>query len=153
MGLTWWSAAALAGILLAASVCDLFSRRLPGLRRARRIPAALTWGSVAAGLLATFVTHGSVLGSLAGVGLGLAILAPFVWRGVLGEADALLLGAVGAWTSWQFVLAVALWTSVAGALIAVVYALRCPKGKDWRRRVYPYVPAITIGTALAAIIR
>jgi prepilin signal peptidase PulO-like enzyme (type II secretory pathway) len=82
----------------------------------------------------------------------LAILAPFVIRGVWGEADALLLATIGAWTTWQFVLTAAFWAGIAGAAIALVYAVRCLKGKDWRRRVYAYVPAITLGTAIAALI-
>ena len=139
-------------MLLAATACDLFSRRIPWLGRARRVPGWLTWGGILAGI-AVAASHGSMLTSLAGTALGFAVLAPFVLKGLWGEADALLLAAVGAWTGWQFVLAAAWWTAIAGALIALIYALRCPKGKDWRRRVYPYVPAITIGTAVAAFIR
>ena len=44
---------------------------------------------------------------------GLAFL-PFVWRGWLGGADALLLAAVGAWQGWRVALWTAWWTALAG---------------------------------------
>ena len=46
--------------------------------------------------------------------LGASLLLPFVRTGGFG-GDALVLGAVGAWRGWQFVLWTAWWAALAGA--------------------------------------
>jgi prepilin signal peptidase PulO-like enzyme (type II secretory pathway) len=46
--------------------------------------------------------------------LGASLLLPFVGTGGFG-GDALVLGAVGAWRGWQFVLWTAWWAALAGA--------------------------------------
>jgi hypothetical protein len=46
--------------------------------------------------------------------LGASLLLPFVRTGGFG-GDALVLGAVGAWRGWQFVLWTARWAALAGA--------------------------------------
>jgi hypothetical protein len=47
--------------------------------------------------------------------LGASLLLPFVDTGGFGGGDALVLGAVGAWRGWQFVLWTAWWAALAGA--------------------------------------
>jgi Flp pilus assembly protein protease CpaA len=47
--------------------------------------------------------------------LGASLLLPLVRRGGFGGGDALVLGAVGAWRGWQFVVWTALSAALAGA--------------------------------------
>ena len=47
--------------------------------------------------------------------LGASLLLPFVRTGGFGGGAALVLGAVGAWRGWQFVLWTAWWAALAGA--------------------------------------
>lgn len=125
-------------VLIAATVTDLHRRR---------VPALLTLGGTAAGLLAAALDGREALAaSLLGLLVGGVLLLPFVWRGGFGGADALLLATIGAWQGWQFVLWTAWWMALAGGVLALVAA--------WRgRRVFPYVPAIAAGAALAALVR
>jgi prepilin peptidase CpaA len=151
-------------VLAAAAVCDL---------RSRRVPAWLTGGGIAAGvLLAAWEGPPALRASLAGAVAGGLVFLPFVLRGWLGGADALLLAAVGAWQGWRVALWAAWWTALAGALLALgVWAWRA--WRSWRRRhhgqgagvgqagaaarletraePFPYVPAILAGTALALV--
>jgi Flp pilus assembly protein protease CpaA len=46
------------------------------------------------------------------------VVALIVWLGLLGEGDAFLLAAIGAWIDWQFALATVFWTSLVGAALA-----------------------------------
>lgn len=132
------AAPVLAVVLVAATVTDLHRRR---------VPAVLTLGGASAGLLAAALDGRAALAaSVVGLLVGGLLLLPFVVRGGFGAADALLLATIGAWQGWQFVLWTAWWTALAGAVLALVAA--------WRgRRVFPYVPAIAAGAALAALSR
>ena len=83
----------LLAVLAAVMVCDL---------RSRRVPAWLSGGGIAAGvLLAAWAGPAALRASLAGAAVGGLAFLPFVWRGWLGGADALLLAAVGAWQGWR----------------------------------------------------
>jgi prepilin peptidase CpaA len=105
------------GILLAlACLSDL---------RTRRIPNVLTISAAASGLLFHLATGGwSAAGwSVAGLFLGALLFFPmFALRG-MGAGDVKLLAAVGAWLGPGQVVSVALATSIAGGVIAVVVAL------------------------------
>jgi prepilin peptidase CpaA len=167
-GLTW---GVLLALLTAATVFDL---------RTRLVPVWLTGGGIAAGvLLAALAGPPALLGSLAGAAVGGLVFLPFVRRGWLGAADALLLAAVGAWQGWRVALWAAWWTALAGALLALgVWAWRAYRsrrgapgplptvgtagatgaataGPAGARQAsglaepFPYVPAILAGTALA----
>ena len=140
----WLSASALGLMVVIATVCDI---------RRGEIPGPLTIGGVLAGVLASLVAQGSVATSLAGAALGAGLLIGFVWLGGMGAGDAWLMAAIGAWSSWHFVLSAALWASLAGGLMAAGAAITCPRGRPWRQRVYPYVPAIAVGTAIAWFVR
>jgi Flp pilus assembly protein protease CpaA len=109
-------------VLAAATVYDL---------RSRRVPAWLTGGGIAAGvLLAAWEGPLTLRASLAGAVAGGLVFLPFVLRGWLGAADALLLAAVGAWQGWRTALWAAWWTALVGALLALgVWAWRV-----WRAR-------------------
>jgi Flp pilus assembly protein protease CpaA len=168
--LTW---GALFAVLLAATVCDL---------RTRRVPAWLSGGGIAAGVLAAAWAGPPALGaSLLGAAAGGLVFLPFVWRGWLGGADALLLAAVGAWQGWRLALWAAWWTALAGAALALaVWAWRAHRARrgartpvasagadrvdgagllapappgpaSWRAEPFPYVPAVLAGAALALL--
>lgn len=124
-------------LLSAATITDV---------RRREVPNWLTYGGVVGGLLTAAVSGwASLQVSLLGLMAGGLLLLPLVWLGGFGPADALLLAAVGAWFGWQMALWTAWWASVAGGILAVI---------TWRRgqRVFPYVPAVATGTALALLI-
>lgn len=106
---------AAAALVLIACIPDL---------RTRRIPNALTFGAAAVAIAFHAATSG-----LAGAGwsaggwlLGAALFFPlFALRG-MGAGDVKLLAAVGAWLGPAEVLWVALITSVAGGVLALVVA-------------------------------
>jgi len=122
--------------------------------RERRVPLWLTAGGILGGLLLAAGSGGVGGAALrqSGIGLvvGLLVLAPFVLLGGIGLGDALLLGVVGTWFGWTFVLWTAWWASVAGAALAVVVLVVSWTGKQ-RARTIPYVPAIAVG-ALGALV-
>src|SRR5215207_7552353 len=105
------------GTLLAvACVADL---------RTRRIPNLLTMSAAGGALLFHLFTGGWAAAgwSLAGLFLGALLFFPmFALRG-MGAGDVKLLAAVGAWLGPGQVAIVALATSIAGGVIAVVVAL------------------------------
>jgi prepilin peptidase CpaA len=104
------------GVVLIAVVWDVASRRIPNL---------LTFGAA----LAAFAAHGyfdswSGLGlSLLGWIVGVALFFPVFALGGMGAGDVKLLGAIGAWLGSASVVWVALYTGVAGGILAVVVAL------------------------------
>ena len=103
-------------ILALACVSDL---------RTRRIPNVLTMSAAAAALAFHLANGGlSAAGwSLAGLFLGALLFFPmFALRG-MGAGDVKLLAAIGAWVGPGQVAIVALATSIAGGVIAVVVAL------------------------------
>ena len=104
------------GIALTACVTDL---------RSRRIPNALTFGAAGAALVYSGVTGGwaglgsAALGWLIGA---LAFIVPFALGG-LGGGDVKLLAAIGAWLGPAGAFWVALYTGVAGGVMALGVAL------------------------------
>ena len=107
-------------VALAASACDL---------RTRRIPNALTFGAAAAALVASAWSGGSASAAQSAQGwlLGLALWFPLFALGGMGAGDVKLLAAIGAWLGPPLVLFAALYSAVAGAILAlaVVLAHRC----------------------------
>lgn len=113
--------------------------------RRRQVPAWVTFGGIVGGLLVAALSGWDALWlSLLGLAVGGLLLAPLVWRGGFGPADALLLAAIGAWQGWQFALWTAWWAALAGAALAVI---------AWRRgqRTFAYVPALALGAVLALL--
>jgi prepilin peptidase CpaA len=93
--------------------------------RSRRIPNLLTFSTAALGIVAGGSTNGldGILTGAAGWVVGLAIFfVPFALRG-LGGGDVKLLAALGAWLGPTDVIWVALYTGVAGGVLALVTAL------------------------------
>jgi prepilin peptidase CpaA len=93
--------------------------------RERRIPNWLTFGAALAGVLFQIWSGGAAglkfatLGWIAGVAV---FFLPFALGG-LGAGDVKLLGALGAWIGPMDILWLALYTGVAGMLLAVVVSL------------------------------
>ena len=109
----WTAIGGLAGV---AAVCDV---------RTGRIPNALTFGAAAAGFVfsAIHAGAGGLWTSFLGCLVGLALFLPlFMLRG-MGGGDVKLLAAVGAWLGPAGALQAALWSSLAGGVLAVVVGL------------------------------
>ena len=104
------------GVAVAAVVSDLATRRIPNL---------LTFG----GALLAVAAHGYAAGwmgaglSLAGWFLGVAFFFPVFALGGMGAGDLKLLGALGAWLGPAAAAWVALYSGVAGGVMAVFVAL------------------------------
>lgn len=121
-------------MLLTAIVTDL---------RTREVPGWLTFGGIGSGVVVAAISGADALTmSLLGMVVGGSIILPFVLVGAFGAADALLLAAIGTWMGPLFVIWTAWWMSLVGAALALI---------AWRRSqaTFPYVPAISIGAALA----
>jgi prepilin peptidase CpaA len=93
--------------------------------RTSRIPNLLTFGAAAAALAFHFATGGAsgVLSSATGWLLGIALFFPFFALGGLGAGDVKLLGAFGAWVGTSDVFLVALFSAMAGGVIATGVSL------------------------------
>lgn len=103
-------------IAVSAAACDV---------RMRRIPNLLTFGAAATGLVYHFISGGvgAFSHSAAGWFVGaLVFVVPFALRG-LGGGDVKLLAALGAWIGPNDVVWLALYTGIAGGVIAVAVAL------------------------------
>ena len=103
-------------ISLIACVTDL---------RTKRIPNVLTFGAALAGLAAHTALEGSA-GALTAAGgwfAGLVIFIPFFALGGMGGGDVKLLAALGAWLGPYETLYLALYSGVAGGVLAVAMAL------------------------------
>jgi len=153
------SLAHLVAIAIAAMACvtDL---------RSRRIPNALTFGGAAAALVFHTVSTGGagLLTSLAGWGLGVAcFLLPFALGG-LGGGDIKLVAALGAWLGPALTIWMAMYTGVAGGVVALVVALsrgylkqalaniravKVASLAESREPGLAYAPPILVGTAVA----
>ena len=92
--------------------------------RTRRIPQMVTLGGAAAGLVFQTVNGGWAGGAISVTGwlVGTAVfLVPFVLGG-LGAGDVKLLGALGAWLGPADVIWLALYTGIAGGILALLVA-------------------------------
>jgi prepilin peptidase CpaA len=138
--------------------------------RARRIGNRVTYPAMLAGLIANAVGSGgpgalhSALGWLLGLGI---MLIPFV-LGAMGAGDVKLMAAIGALKGPEFVLAAALYASIAGGLIAICYVVKQRRvGSTFHYLLYgwagalfgrapkggaiPYAPAIAAGALVALL--
>lgn len=103
-------------IALVACITDL---------RTRRIPNLLTFGAAAAGLVfhALLPQGGGLAGAALGLVVGIAVFfIPFALGG-LGGGDVKLLGALGAWLGVSEIVWLALYTGVAGGVMAIIVSL------------------------------
>jgi len=114
----WILAAAFA---LTAGITDLRWRRIPNWLTYPAVPVAIILHGLIAG------RHAALM-SLAGAGLGLAILLPFVLLRFLGGGDWKLVGALGAFFGPQKLILVLFLTLLINAFMAIVLVI-------WRRRL------------------
>ena len=152
---------------LVATVIDL---------RTRRIPNALTaaMAGVGIGFAAAGISGVSVLASMAGFALGLALMMPGHVIGATGAGDVKFMGAVGAIVGPGMVVRAFLFTAIAGGVLALAVAVQRQRlgatlagtGRliaapaDVRGEIrqaapvsrFAYGPAIAIGSVMAALI-
>jgi prepilin peptidase CpaA len=110
-----------AAFALTAGITDLGWRRIPNWLTYPALPVAIILHALIAG------RHGALL-SVAGAGLGLGILLPFVLLRFLGGGDWKLVGGLGAFFGPQKLILVLFLTLLINAFMAVVLVI-------WRRRL------------------
>ncbi len=144
-------------VLALACVTDL---------RSRRIPNALTFGTVALGLALNGVLFGfdGLRESAQGTGIGLALLMPLFMLRWMGAGDVKLMAAVGALKGPEYVFFACLWAAVFGGAIALLGLIRSQRlglalthlyysgvspntGGSFMKAAWrmPYAPAIALG--------
>ena len=105
-------------LLLAASICDL---------RTRRIPNRLTFGGAALallyGLLAPHPHTGGFFSALGGMAVGLALMLPLYLLHALGAGDVKLMAMVGSFLGPAATCQVVIFVFITGGLAAISYAL------------------------------
>jgi prepilin peptidase CpaA len=102
-------------IAAAACVTDLYHRRVPNVLTFVGAAAAIVYHLLASGIPGLLTATG---GWVAGVAVFLPL---FLLRG-MGAGDVKLLGALGAWVGVRDVLWIAIYTVIAGGIMAVVVA-------------------------------
>ena len=110
-----WAGCGLGWTLLALAVID---------QRWYRLPQSLTLPLALGGfLVAWLIDPNSILDHVAGAGVAVLAFAAIGWlyrrvrrREGLGEGDSWLLGAIGAWVSWQGLSSVVLYACISGLL-------------------------------------
>lgn len=140
-GLAWISAL-LGWTLLVLAVIDL---------RWLWLPHALTRPLAIAGLLVTGLWNGSIpLDQLIGAVFGFVAMTVVArlyqrYRGRegLGDGDANLFGALGAWVAWQGLPTVLLYAGISGLLI-VTMQVRTGRAVKWTTRI-PFGPHLCLG--------
>jgi prepilin peptidase CpaA len=92
--------------------------------RSRRIPNALTLSAALAGLLAHWIVQGpdGALFSASGWLVGLLVFLPFFLVRGMGGGDVKLMAALGAWLGPQETIWLAIYTGIAGGVLAVLVA-------------------------------
>lgn len=113
MSVSW---VAVASICALACGCDVRSRRIPNL---------LTLGAAAAAALFGLAVNGvaGIVTSLAGWAAGAALFFPLFALGGMGAGDVKLLAALGAWLGPTRVAWVAVYSALAGGVMALLISL------------------------------
>lgn len=93
--------------------------------RTRRIPNVLTFGAAAIAAIVHMAAGGftGLASSAGGWALGVVLFLPFFALGGMGAGDVKLLAALGAWLGPRDILWVAIYTSLAGGVMALAVAL------------------------------
>ena len=108
-----------AALIVGAAACatDLHSRRIPNW---------LTFGASAGALGFHYLTAGQdgVVHAMGGWVIGLVLFMPMFLLGGMGAGDVKLLAALGAWLGPGYATLLAMYSSLAGGLIAVPMAMR-----------------------------
>lgn len=149
-------------LVVAATITDLRSRRIPNLLVLPFLILGLVFSGVAHG-------WGGVWQSLLGVLLAVTVMGFLCFLGGMGMGDLKLCAAVGAWVGPSQLLIALVMTTLAGGVMAVAWAvaggflweaLRGSAGlvlgkrkgltlKNPVARKMPYAPAIALGTILS----
>ena len=108
-----------AALIIGAAACatDLHSRRIPNW---------LTFGASAGALAFHYLTAGQdgVVHAMGGWVIGLVLFMPMFLLGGMGAGDVKLLAALGAWLGPGYATLLAMYSSLAGGVIAVPMAMR-----------------------------
>jgi prepilin peptidase CpaA len=93
--------------------------------RTRHIPNLLTFGGAALALIYSLFSHGAagLFISLGGWLTGVALFLPFFLLGGMGAGDVKLIGCIGAWLGPEAAFWVALYSMIAGGVMALALAL------------------------------
>jgi prepilin peptidase CpaA len=145
--------------------------------RTRRVPNALTaaMAGVGIGLAATGTSGVSLLASMAGFALGLALMMPGHALGATGAGDVKLMAAVGALVGPGTVVTAFAFTAITGGVMALAIAMRRQRLRatlagtgrliaaptEVRQQIgsapaasrFAYGPAIAVGSVLAVLAR
>ena len=115
--LTHWQVKLVSAILIWAAWID---------GKELRVPNLITFPMILAGLLYNLVVGGwAGLGfSLAGIGMGLALLLVLYAIGGMGAGDVKLRAGVGAWLGWEVTLYAYLVSAVVGGVMALIMVAR-----------------------------
>jgi prepilin peptidase CpaA len=162
------SFAALAIGLVSATVIDVRSRRIPNLLTAAMAGAGL-------GLATAGLSGMTLMASVLGLVIGLALMLPGHLLGATGAGDVKLMAAVGSLIGPALIVNAFLFTAIAGGVLAVAVALRRRRlgaTLDATARIvadpaaarheiesapatrrFAYGPAIAVGSVLAAVLR
>ena len=132
--------AVVVGVGLAACVTDLRSRRIPNVLTFGAAAAALVYGAVVGGW------WGLAIAALGWVIGAAAFFVPFALGG-LGAGDVKLLAAIGAWLGPAGAFWLALYTGVAGGVMALVVAL----GSGYLRRALSNVSLLLMHWRVAGM--
>jgi prepilin peptidase CpaA len=100
--------------MLAATLTDIVSHRIPNVLLAPALSLALVSGAVTDG-------PAGVFSALAGMGVGLAMLLPMYAMGAMGAGDVKLLGVAGAFLGPQGALIAGLMTFVSGGVFGLLW--------------------------------
>ncbi len=100
--------------MLAATLSDVVSHRIPNMLLVPALSIALLTGAVNGGAE-------NVLFSLAGLAVGLAMLLPIYAMGAMGAGDVKLLGVAGAFLGPYGALVAGLMTFIAGAVLGILW--------------------------------
>jgi len=143
--------------------------------RTRRVPNALTalLASLGVAFAASGISGLTIGASLAGIGLGLALMLPGHLLGGTGAGDVKLLGAMGALIGPAHTVTAFLYTAVAGGVIAIAVSVRRRRlqrtlggtarliataasnaadiARPHENNRFAYAPAIAVGTLIAAL--
>ncbi len=117
------SAGALIALLLAATVMDMRTRRIPNALVVSGMVIALAFHAVAPageGLFASPWGSIGVVQSLLGLAAGLALFLPLYLFRALGAGDVKLLAMVGAWLGAPLLIGAAVLTLLAGGVMALL---------------------------------
>ena len=157
---------ALAAGALAATVVDIRTRRIPNWLTA-------TMAGIGVGFAASGTSGVTLLASMAGFALGLALMLPGHALGATGAGDVKLMAAVGAMVGPGTVVTAFAFTAIAGGILAVAVAVRRQQlratlsgtgrlistptgikrhlGSAAASSRFAYGPAIAVGSVLAVL--